>query len=63
MDDDKSRMKEIPTSFTLKQALEFEWWFTLIGSMSQSKTLKVMVISGCILLGGFVYYLFNLVGT
>jgi hypothetical protein len=60
MDDNKSRMKEMPTSFTLKKSLEFEWWFALISSMSQSKILIAMVIFGCILLGGFGFYLFNL---
>ncbi len=63
MDDNKSRMKEMPTSFTLKQALEFEWWFALIGSMSQSKTLTAMVILGCSLFGGIGFYLFNLAST
>ncbi|UUO21885.1 hypothetical protein FGD67_00735 [Colwellia sp. M166] len=63
MDDNKSRMKEMPTSFTLKQALEFEWWFALLGSMTQSKTLTAMVILGCSLLGGFGFYLFNLANT
>jgi hypothetical protein len=53
-------MKEMPTSFTLKKSLEFEWWFALISSMSQSKILIAMVIFGCILLGGFGFYLFNL---
>jgi hypothetical protein len=63
MDDNKSKMKEMPTSFTLKQALEFEWWFALIGSMSQSKSLTAMVVFGCILFGGFGFYLFNLTGA
>ena len=63
MDDNKSKMKEMPTTFTIEQALEFEWWYALIDSMSQSKTLTGMVILGCSLLGGFGFYLFNLVNT
>ncbi len=63
MDDNKSKMKEMPTSFTIKQALGFEWWYALIGSMSQSKTLTAIVIFGCILFSSFVFFLFNLAGS
>ncbi|MCJ8296462.1 MAG: hypothetical protein MJK15_18875 [Colwellia sp.] len=63
MDENKAVMKEMPTSYTLRQALEFEWWFALIASMSQSKTLIAMVIFGCSLFGCFGVYLFNLAST
>ncbi len=63
MDDNKSRMKEMPDSFTIKQALEFEWWFALIGSMSQSKALTAMVFVGCFSLGAFAFFMFNMAGT
>ena len=63
MDDNKSRMKEMPSSFTIKEALEFEWWFAIIGSMSQSKTLTAMVVVGCISLGVFALFMFNMAGT
>ena len=60
MDDNKSRVKEIPGSFTIKQALKFEWWFALIDSMSQSKTLTAMVIVACIAIYALVFFLFNM---
>ena len=63
MDDRKQRMKEMPTSFTITQALEMDYWFALIKSMRQSKTLTVMVISGVLLFSGFLFFLFNMSGA
>jgi hypothetical protein len=56
-------MKAMPNSFTIKEILASQWWFALIGSMSQSKTLTAMVILGCISFGSLMLFLFNIVSA